>query len=399
MRLVRIHILFFSFHILLGGISVNTWGQTFYNLGGDNIEVFVATGETLTFTNEVDNRGDIINNGSIFIGSHWLNLGNYQSNAGSFVLNSINAQEIAHNGQNFHNLIIGGPGEKQIVQDLFVTNSVDFQQGLVVPNQDIQFYVSEGASVLGGSDDSYLDGRLIVAGTGDLFFPIGKNGDYSPVNLYDLSGNNPVTGLEVFSPHPNPQVPRTLQAISPTRYWQKTMLAGNIASGIINLPIQSDEGINDILLAVVTEADEPGGSFTNLGQSEVTGELISGSVTSDISIADGDKIYALGQEIDLTGIDCVPNAFATFSPDANERVVKVYCNSIAEEDFVFQIFNKWGLLIYETNSLEEASEQGWDGTNQSTGQQEKNDVYRYILKGKFRNGNTLNRVGTITKLN
>lgn len=385
--------------ILIGLNTPKALCQTFFNLGGDNIEVFVAEGEILSFTQDVDNRGDIINSGSIYVGSDWLNSGNYQSLQGTFVLNGSGQQEIFHSGQNFHNLIVNGLGQKRIAENIFISNAVDFQQGLLIPNLDIQIVVQETAEVLGGNENSYVSGRLIVAGTEDLFFPVGKDDLYGPVSLFNVAGTSPVISIEVFAPNPDPQVPRTLQSISTSRYWQKSMISGSTTSGLINLPIQSDEGITDILLSVVTEAEGVGSAFISLGQSETEGELSMGNVTSDISFADGEKIYALGQEIDLTGIDCVPNAFATFSPDQEERVVKVYCNSIAEDEFVFQIFNKWGLLVYETKSLEQASEVGWDGTNQKTGQKEKNDVYRYVLKGKFRNGNTLNRVGTVTKLN
>ena len=373
--------------------------QTLFNLGGDDIEIFVSDGEILTITGDVDNAGDIINAGSIFMAGNWINNGTYNSIQGSFILNGVTDQSINHNGQGFFNLTINGPGNKLLDSDAHVNNQITFESGLVSPADGIALTIRESALIQGGSETSYVNGSLVVEGTGDLFFPIGKNGSYRPVNLYNLQGTSPVLAFEMFEPNSNPQVPRELQAISETRYWQKTQLSGSTSSGRIELSIGEDDGLTDLFLAVVTEADQPGAVFQNIGRSETTGDVVNGSVTSELSMDDGNKVYALGQEIDLTGIDCVPNAFSTLSPDIEEQVVKVYCSNISDQDFSFRIYNKWGLVVYETTSLEEATQSGWNGINSNTGNPEKNDVYRYILSGRFLNGNELNRVGTITKIN
>ncbi len=70
-----------------------------------------------------------------------------------------------------------------------------------------------------------------------------------------------------------------------------------------------------------------------------------------------------------------------------------------DEGFSFKIFDKWGLVVYETISVEEATQIGWDGINPTTGLKAKNDVYRYVLSGKYNNGKTFKKFGTITKLN
>lgn len=373
--------------------------QTLHNLGGDNIEIYVSNGEILTITGDVRNSGAIINAGSILMAGNWFNNGTYQSIQGSFTLSGAAEQQISHNGQDFFNLIINGPGNKLLDSDIFINHQISFETGLISPAEGISLFIRENTLVEGGNETSYVNGRLVIAGTGDLFFPVGKNGNYRPVNLYNLQGSSPTLAFEVFEPNINPQVPRDLQAISQARYWQKTQLGGATSGGRIDLSIGEDDGLTDLFLAVATEAGQPGDVFMNLGRSQTTGDVVNGSVTAETAISDGDKIYAVGQEIDLTGIDCVPSAFSTISPDLEERAVKVYCSNISEEDFSFRIYNKWGLLIFETNSLEEATQSGWNGINTHTGNPEKNDVYRYILSGKFLNGNELNRVGTITKIN
>ena len=385
--------------LTLFGFTIQVEAQTLFNLGGDDIEIFVSDGEILTITGDLNNSGDIINAGSIFMGGNWVNNGTYNSLQGSFTLNGANEQQISHNGQDFFNLTINGSGNKVLESDVFVNNQITFENGLLSPAGDVTLFVRENTMVMGGNETSYVNGRLAVAGTGDLFFPVGKNGNYKPLNLYNLQGTSPVLGFEVFEPNPDPQTPRELQAISETRYWQKTQLSGTTSGGRVELSISEDDGLTDLFLTVVTETDRPGEVFQNLGRSQTTGDLSNGSVTSEAFIGNGNKVYALGQEVDLTGIDCVPNAFSTLSPDREERVIKVYCSNISEDDFSFRIYDKWGLIVYETTSLEEATQSGWNGINSNTGNPEKNDVYRYVLSGKFLNGNELSRVGTITKIN
>ncbi|MDN5214068.1 gliding motility-associated C-terminal domain-containing protein [Fulvivirgaceae bacterium BMA12] len=379
------------------GISLPVKSQTLFNLGGT--EIFISQGETVSITGDVENSGDIINAGTILMAGNWINAGTYNSIQGSFTLNSTSEQHVDHNGQAFFSLTINGPGEKILDSDVLVNNQITFESGLVTPANNSILLIEEGAQTVGGSIDSYVNGVLAIEGTGDKFFPIGKSGKFKPINLYNIQGTTPTIGFEVFEPNNDPQAPKELQAISTVRYWQKTQISGNTSSGRIALSIGEDDGISDLFLAVVTEADQPGEIFQNLGRSETTGDLTEGSVTSDLSITDGNKVYALGQEVDLTGIDCIPGALATRSSNVEERVIKVYCGNISEENFSFKIYNKWGLVVYETTSLQDATESGWDGININTGNPEKNDVYRYVLSGKFLNGNELSRVGTITKIN
>ena len=379
------------------GISLPVKSQTLFNLGGT--EIFISQGETISIVGNVENSGNIINAGTILMAGNWSNTGTYNSIQGSFTLNGADEQQVNHNGQNFFDLTINGTGEKILDSDVLIGNQITFESGLVTPANNSVLLVGNGAQILGGSGASYVNGMLAIEGTGDKFFPIGKNGKFKPINLYNIQGTTPTIGFEVFEPNNDPQAPKELQAISTTRYWQKTQIAGSTSNGRIALTIGEDDGINDLFLAVVTEADQPGEIFQNLGRSETTGDLAEGSVTSDMPITDGNKIYALGQEVDLTGIDCVPGALATLSSNLEERAIKVYCSNISEENFSFKIYNKWGLVVYETTSLQDATEAGWDGINTNTGNPEKNDVYRYVLSGKFLNGNELSRVGTITKIN
>ena len=52
------------------------------------------------------------------------------------------------------------------------------------------------------------------------------------------------------------------------------------------------------------------------------------------------------------------------------------------KNFSLGIFNRLGVVVYETSSFEEANQNGWDGTNLSGGE-EPTGVYYYEVRIKF----------------
>ena len=62
------------------------------------------------------------------------------------------------------------------------------------------------------------------------------------------------------------------------------------------------------------------------------------------------------------------------------------------KDFHMMIFNRWGELIFDSNSIEI----GWDGYYK--GQLCKQDVYVWLVKGRFNNGKPYRQAGDITLL-
>jgi gliding motility-associated-like protein len=87
----------------------------------------------------------------------------------------------------------------------------------------------------------------------------------------------------------------------------------------------------------------------------------------------------------------VPTAFSPngIGPDANEEL-KVQGGAIQEMDF--RIYNRYGLLVFETNDIE----RGWDGKYEGKNQPE--EVYTYYLKAIFVDGGIVEKKGNITLL-
>ncbi|MCK5279487.1 MAG: gliding motility-associated C-terminal domain-containing protein, partial [Cyclobacteriaceae bacterium] len=94
----------------------------------------------------------------------------------------------------------------------------------------------------------------------------------------------------------------------------------------------------------------------------------------------------------------VPNAFNPTAQNTENQVVKVYGNNVDEYGFSFKIVNRWGKVMYQTNSFDEANRVGWDGVNNNNNEEQELTVFTYILKGRFIEGEPFERTGTVTQV-
>ena len=88
----------------------------------------------------------------------------------------------------------------------------------------------------------------------------------------------------------------------------------------------------------------------------------------------------------------VPNAFAPEGNDLKNKTFRIFGNGIAEINL--RIFDRLGQVVYETNSISEASNTGWDGT--FGGKQLPAGVFTWELKGKHLTGANLSYKGKNT---
>ncbi|MGB3183018.1 MAG: gliding motility-associated C-terminal domain-containing protein [Cyclobacteriaceae bacterium] len=94
------------------------------------------------------------------------------------------------------------------------------------------------------------------------------------------------------------------------------------------------------------------------------------------------------------GLLYVPNVFSPSSANAENQVVKVYGSGISGQDFSFEIYNRWGDLLWSTSSFSDANTTGWDGT--VSGRLQPNGVYTYVLRGMMEGGRSFEKTGTIS---
>lgn len=86
------------------------------------------------------------------------------------------------------------------------------------------------------------------------------------------------------------------------------------------------------------------------------------------------------QEVIINGIYVIyaPNAF-TPNGDGLNDIFRVYGEGFEESSFKLFIFNRWGELIFESNSMDT----GWDGTHKGLASQADVYVWKIAAKGKY----------------
>ena len=375
-------------HIFL---TFTIYAQT---LNVDGAVVSLSDNAILSVDGTAVNDGSIENKGIITISENWANLKNYLSETGIFVLNGQELQTINHNNQNFNILQINGTGEKIITANATISTKLELIEGVVTPETGVIITLLDGAETDAGHASSYINGVFYTEGTGDKFYPIGKDAYYRPVELINIEGETPVIGMETYASNPNAIAGRELLEVSKERYWEMTLLSGTYNDALIKIYYGEEENIEDIEYLVVAEASEIEGPYRNIGNSEQSGDNIEGTVTSEKN-ASG-KYFAVGKYREMKAEDIyIPNALSPNAPDNNDKVIKIYGDLLLEQDFKFIVYNKWGNLIFTSSSLDLMTTKGWDGMNTKTGNNEITGTFNYIMVGILKNGEKVERKGSI----
>lgn len=99
--------------------------------------------------------------------------------------------------------------------------------------------------------------------------------------------------------------------------------------------------------------------------------------------------------VDDDNVLFIPNTIVLSSGNEDENRFRVYGKNIAPESFLFRVMNRQGRVLYETGSLEEAMQEGWDGTGPG-GDEMNSGAYVYTIKGEFKDGVPISKSGTVT---
>ncbi len=364
------------------GYSQHIYNETtFYIPGG--IEVHAPA--------NFNNTGFIQNNGSIALTGDWNNTNVYQGTG--FILLEGTDQSMDNNNLPIENLIINGGGTKTLYGKLHINSSVDFSNGIFLVQDNDTLSMSANATVQGGSSISYVDGAMIAHGNGYKYFPIGKNGKYHPVELLDVKGLNPEIEMEVFENLPLVQtsLPTTLyQDI----YWTRKTISGTFENTPIALSYAIPDPIN-LLRLVIAKGESLSTQFALEDGVEVRSTVDFNIIVSRRAVTG--NVFAVGE---LINDPPQPYYFSTtLSPEASNpenRTVKIFGDDENPSDFNFQVFNRWGLPIYETKSYATMSTEGWDG--KQSGSLLPSGLYPYSLKYIDGSGKTIQSKGFITMI-
>lgn len=383
--------------------------QQFYV--GDGALVHIQEEATLQIGGDLENAGALQNLGTLSLYGNWLVNNNFNGLEGTLEFLGGSNQTISLPQLTIRELTINSGGDVTFPGiEYQVTDRLEFKFGNIKTGADTRFVLGENARVIGGSNDSYFEGRLISKGSGIKRFPVGANGIHAPFSLLDVFGVDTEIAVSYDDEHDIDPIPGdTLLGISHLGLWQVELLEGTTNPTTVQLEFSGSD-LSDFRIRnnirhkvnspVVTFSNQVGGTFGSLGVSELidTDSLTYGTITSALPVSQtaGQTLYfALGLAPSRPNelLFYIPQAFSPTASDAANRTFRIFGENISNEDFSLEIYNKLGVLVYATTSFEEANKNGWDGTNRVTGSEEPNGLYYYAIRLKFVTETVIERNG------
>ncbi len=270
-----VRLLQFCIFILLVAGFFDARGQ--FSVTGETV-VAVSSGTKLSLDAPVNNHGSIVNSGTLYLRGNWANTGFY---TGPGSVHLAGAEQVFNHGKKeLATLFVGGGGIKQVTNGVVISEGLVFSEGWLQIEDTAAFLVKNTASIAGASASGYVRGKMQVSGLGRHYYPIGTATTFTPVELLDVKGNQPIIGFEARDTHPESQPGLGLQLVSQARYWQQTVVSGEMVSGRIKLQVINEGAIGSMEKASVAGANELGGVYENLGQHATTGTVENGTITS-----------------------------------------------------------------------------------------------------------------------
>jgi gliding motility-associated-like protein len=310
----------------------------------ENTVFTIAINSILATNHDITNYGALSNDGSIELEGNWDNNGTYNELQGRIILNGDEIQNLSHNNQKIYYLEING-GAKQVGEDVTITGTLNLLNGIVTPDNNVRIVVNDGAQIISASGISYINGALYHSGTGQKFFPIGKNGNYEPVELVNIQGDKPIVGLELFEPNPNPQAGPGIRQVSTERYWKKTILSGEITNMQIKCENPDLQLFNNISNVVYAQAEQVSGVFSSIG-----GRNVGGSLISELSFSENIVTFAELGSVEITNV-ITPN-----NDGINDYLTISNLELFPENELL--ILNMMGQVIYSMKNYNNT----WDAT-------------------------------------
>ncbi len=366
--------------IILFSLSlVNGFAQGFYNKGSI---VSLSTNAILTVPDSLLNTGTIINDGDLRISGAWVNLGMYEAGTGQINFNSNLVQTINHNDQSFGKLTISGTGEKQFLANITIESELDLQSSVLKSVNNAKIILNQGAIVLGGSDQSHIVGPVEANGAGNWLFPIGDGTTYLPVEILGVTDATASATLTLNELTAGQTLTGDFEIakLSTKRYWELVLGGGSLNQSKIKLPLSDDDGLTDNLdLLVVAGSSNPLDSYTSTGQSDLSGDLTLGFVTSEES--PGVTFFAIAALTGETAIE-VFNGISV-SVNGKNDFLRIRNIELHPSNQV-TIFNRWGDRVFDMAGYDN-DQKSFKGESSLSGNKLPSGTYFYSIDLKDNN--------------
>lgn len=363
----------------------------------NNDVLSVHEGVNFTVNGSLLNRGNLTNRGTLLVTGNLVNENQLTSAAGTLVLYGEETQYLnLNNRTTLSGLVVEGGGDKILESALNISQTLDLYFGKVITDNN-SITLENGAQVMNASEDSYVIGNFLRSGTGYLDFPVGTENNYAPFVLEDASGANPVLAVEVIEPADTTGLIKgdSVALLSSVRQWELNVVSGSLNPSIITLPLLNDESSPNPNFYVVGGTRGDGNTVYSL---ERDAGSLPGTVRSRFRGGAGRYTLAINKLFSVEDELLVPSAFAPNSPDREEQVLKVYAKNLSHENFSIRIYDRFGSLVFFSDSAEEMLTNGWNGISSETGESLMSGVYTYKIQAFFESGAALNKTGSVTLL-
>ena len=332
----------------------------------------LPTEATLFLPESLINDGFLINQGSIQLEGDWVNQSSY-SGDGSVALVGNGEQLIQHSGQSFGTLKVENSGLKVLENSILINDTLTLSEGVIVSTRTHLLQLGVEAIVENASNLAYVQGPVQFEGTGYQNLPVGTTNAFLPLELLDVQGVDPVILAEVIDNASFLVSGEQLEDKPSSKYWKLELISGNFDGSIAGLPVNFDDGFDDMLGIVVAQSEDLNSEFVNLGQNERRGGTDNGYISSEINVTG--PVVALGLTTDYSVENSVeiPSAFA---PDASNPIDRQ--------------------IVYQTTVLNDARTVGWDGVDMNSNQAAPAGVYSYVLRGRYDTNGVVEKTGSIT---
>lgn len=339
------------------------------NIGEMVVNPNTVVGITSNFDNQL--YGTVLNDGELHFWSDFKNEGlvTFSSEQdGITVFGGNEQQKIEGNGSTgFQNLLFNKSSSGAAVElhtEISIAAKADFTRGIVNAEDLGGLVVFErGATHSGTNNDSYVDGEIKKNGDEAFIFPTGHNGYYRNLEisatkevLSTFKGNYYYKNSNDLYPHSNKV--GAISVINENEYWVLERNGGN-ANAILTLSWDeltttpsaiAAEPLEDIHV-VRWNADKniwvDEGGIVNVYEK---------TVSTPVSVS-GYGIFTLARASVSGSVPCkklvVYNAISANGDGLNDYFKIDGLKSCSDGHNKIQIYDRWGVKVYETNNYDE----------------------------------------------
>ncbi len=172
-----------------------------------------------------------------------------------------------------------------INSDVELEEALDLQNGILRMPASAALTFDRYMTLNGGSDSSYIDGKVIKLGSDNMLIPLGDEGVYAPIELKNYSNSSSTNSFSVQyirEPYPDTAVGPGLSHISNIEYWTVEKLSGSSSLKVkIVLHWQNGtaEGISDLNDLVIARYD--GTQWVAVQPVSINGSTSQGSIETN----------------------------------------------------------------------------------------------------------------------